>query len=66
MTVMVFYIDSQGHRRGWAKSDHVEEARSQAKERLEGWIERTNEALGEAEWTVDDFEEFVADVRETS
>lgn len=68
MDVMIFYMDAEGKRRGWAKGpeENVEEVRQQARGRLQKWIDLQNEALGEDQWSFEDFEEFLATVRETS
>ena len=68
MEVMVFWLDPEGKRRGWARGseEELEQVRERASEKLQSWIKAQNEALGHEEWTVGDFEEFVANVRETS
>ena len=68
MNVMVFYIDSEGKRRGWARGpeEELDQVRAAAREKLDTWISTQNELLGTTEWTAADFEEFVASVRETS
>jgi len=68
MEIMVFWLDAEGKRRGWARGPEQEreQVRARAREKLHSWIKAQNDALGHEEWTADDFEEFIADVRETS
>ena len=61
--IMIFYLDPNGMRRGWAKglSNDIDKVREAAQDRLNKWIEHSGE-----DWELEDFREFVAEVREDS
>jgi hypothetical protein len=66
VNVIVFYLDSDGKRRGWARGpeEELDAVRGKAQESLQRYIEK--EAQTGAALAPDDFQEFVARVRETS